>query len=76
MHRYRAGSVVVALFLGLSCRAAFAVAPEIKDEAKFFTPEAVKKANEMIRQLAPYTGVDHRSKRSPARPGRPGREAG
>src|SRR5947209_4903595 len=29
-----------------------AIAPEIKDEARFFSPEAVKKANEDIRDLA------------------------
>ena len=31
---------------------AFAVAPEIKDEAKMFSAEAVKKANEQIKDIA------------------------
>jgi len=31
--------------------AARAVAPEIKDDAKFFSPDAVKKANEEIREI-------------------------
>jgi uncharacterized membrane protein YgcG len=37
---------------------ASAVAPEIKDEAKVFSPEAVKKANDMIRDIARKHGVD------------------
>lgn len=41
----------LALALALAGRAA-AVAPEIKDEGKFFSPEAVKKANEEIRQIS------------------------
>src|SRR5262245_55722058 len=36
----------------------FAVAPEIKDEAKLFSPEAVKKANEQIKDIARKHGLD------------------
>jgi hypothetical protein len=42
--------VAVGLLLTLAGRAA-AVAPVIKDEGKFFSPEAVKKANEEIRAI-------------------------
>src|SRR5947209_14362260 len=35
-----------------------AVAPEIRDEAKFFSPEAVKKANEQIREIFAKHGKD------------------
>jgi hypothetical protein len=35
-----------------------AVAPQIKDEAKFFSPEAVKKANEDIRDMMRKFGRD------------------
>ena len=37
---------------------AAAVAPEINDEGKFFSPEAVKKANEQIRNLFAKYGKD------------------
>ena len=39
------------LLLAMQGRAA-AVAPEIKDEAKFFSAEAIKKANEQILEIA------------------------
>jgi uncharacterized protein len=35
-----------------------AIAPEIKDEGKFFSPAAVKKANEQIREIARKHDVD------------------
>ena len=35
-----------------------AVAPEIRDEGKFFSPEAVKKANEQIREIYRKYGKD------------------
>ena len=35
-----------------------AVAPEVKDEGKFFSPEAVKKANKVIREIARRYGQD------------------
>jgi hypothetical protein len=41
--------ILAVCFLGTG-RAA-AVAPEIRDDGKFFSPEAVKKANEQIRDL-------------------------
>lgn len=43
--------------LALPDRAA-AVAPEILDNAKFFSPDAVKKANEQIREIARKHGFD------------------
>jgi TPM domain len=39
-------------------RPAVAVAPVIKDDAKYFTPEAIKKANEQIREIARKHGMD------------------
>jgi uncharacterized membrane protein YgcG len=45
--------VGMGLLLGLLCAGrAGAVAPEIKDEAKFFSEDAVKKANKQIREIA------------------------
>src|SRR5437879_4405355 len=35
-----------------------AVAPDIKDDGKFFSPEAVKKANELIRDIAARSDRD------------------
>jgi hypothetical protein len=35
-----------------------AVAPEIKDDGKFFSADAVKKANDIIRRIAQSTDVD------------------
>jgi len=70
MHRYRPAWIALPLLLGLLCAgSARAVAPEIKDEAKFFSPDAVKKANEMIRQLARRTGFDLLIETLPAPPG-------
>ena len=43
------GVILTALAVAAPVRA---VAPEIKDEAKFFTPDAIKKANKEIRDLA------------------------
>jgi uncharacterized membrane protein YgcG len=48
---------------------AAAVAPEIKDEAKFFSPEAVKKANKQIREIAQKSGKDLLVETLPAVPG-------
>jgi hypothetical protein len=45
------GLLVVVLSLAATSRI-LAVAPEIKDEAKFFSAEAVKKANKAIRDIA------------------------
>jgi uncharacterized membrane protein YgcG len=44
---------LVAVFLSLTfvC-SALAVAPEIKDDAKFFSPDAIKKANKEIHDIA------------------------
>ena len=52
--------VIVFLVVGswLSAGRALAVAPEVKDEAKFFSPEAVKKANKEIREIARKCGKD------------------
>jgi uncharacterized membrane protein YgcG len=47
----------VVAWLAFVARAA-AVAPEIKDEAKYFSPEAVKKANETIREIYKKYGKD------------------
>jgi hypothetical protein len=49
--------VAVGLLLTLTGRAA-AVVPVIKDEGKFFSPEAVKKANEEIRAIYQRFGKD------------------
>jgi TPM domain len=46
--------VVCTLFAGL----AGAVAPTIHDEAKFFSPDALKKANEQIREIYAKYGKD------------------
>jgi uncharacterized membrane protein YgcG len=56
--RYRR-VLLLALVLDLTLigRAA-AVAPQIKDEAKFFSADAVKKANEQIRDIARKYGRD------------------
>jgi uncharacterized membrane protein YgcG len=48
---------VLAAWLALGARAV-AVAPEIRDEGKFFSPEAVKKANEQIRDIYSKHGKD------------------
>jgi hypothetical protein len=50
--------VVAVVALLTYAAGARAVAPEIKDEGKFFSPDVVKKANESIRQLARRTGLD------------------
>jgi uncharacterized membrane protein YgcG len=50
-------SAVLAAWLVLAARAA-AVAPEIRDEGKFFSPEAVKRANEQIRDIFGKHGKD------------------
>jgi uncharacterized membrane protein YgcG len=48
---YLGRTAVVAVACLALCGRAAAVAPEIKDEGKFFSPEALKKANEQIREL-------------------------
>jgi uncharacterized membrane protein YgcG len=51
LHRVRSiGLLALAVALVLAARAS-AVAPEIRDEGKFFSPEAVKKANDQIREI-------------------------
>src|SRR5271166_4165761 len=57
MSRLPRFAAVVVLCLGLTGRAA-AVAPEIKDEAKYFSADAIKKANEIIREIAAKQGQD------------------
>jgi uncharacterized protein len=52
---------VLALALGVALAGAGragAVAPEIKDDGKFFSAEAIKKANDRIRELARKYGRD------------------
>jgi protein-disulfide isomerase len=51
------GWLALAVALALAGRVA-AVAPEIRDEGKFFSPEAVKKANEQIREIFRKHGKD------------------
>jgi uncharacterized membrane protein YgcG len=50
-------AVIVVAWLALVGRAA-AVAPEIRDEGKFFSADAVKKANEIIRDIYKKYGKD------------------
>jgi hypothetical protein len=50
-------SISVVTWLALST-VGLAVAPEIKDEGKFFSADAVKKANEIIREIAGKSGKD------------------
>jgi hypothetical protein len=50
-------SAVVVFFLACAGQAA-AVTPEIKDEAKFFSADAIKKANEIIRDISLKYGKD------------------
>jgi uncharacterized membrane protein YgcG len=49
--------VVIALWLALAGRSV-AVAPEIKDDGKFFSAETIKKANDEIREIAAKYGRD------------------
>ena len=51
------GMLVLAVALAVAARA-HAVAPEIRDEGKFFSPEAVKKANEQLRDIYRKYGKD------------------
>ncbi len=51
MSRLGRVAVVVAAWLAFLGRAG-AVAPEVRDEGKFFSPEAIKKANEIIHAIA------------------------
>jgi uncharacterized membrane protein YgcG len=53
----------------LVASAAFAVAPEVHDEAKFFSPDAVKKANKEIRELASKHDTDFLIETMPSIPG-------
>lgn len=50
------------VFAAISCAvlagSAAAVAPEIKDDAKFFSAETVKKANDQIKDIARKHGID------------------
>jgi uncharacterized membrane protein YgcG len=50
-------SLALLTLAALAARSA-AVAPEIKDEAKFFSPDAVKKANAEIREIMRKYGKD------------------
>jgi hypothetical protein len=43
---------------GLLAGAALAVAPEVRDQGKFFSPEALKKADEQIREIYRKHGQD------------------
>jgi hypothetical protein len=49
--------LVLAAGLAFASRAS-AVAPEIRDDGRFFSPEAVKKANEQIRDIFAKYGKD------------------
>ncbi len=52
MSLHCSGTVLgLCLIFELGAGRALAVAPEIKDEARFFSPEAVKKANDEIRDI-------------------------
>jgi uncharacterized membrane protein YgcG len=44
--------------LAFAAGTATAVAPEVKDEAKFFSPETIKKANAEIREIMRKYGKD------------------
>jgi uncharacterized membrane protein YgcG len=44
-------SISVLLIWAAAAGPAAAIAPEIKDEGKFFSPAAIKKANEQIREI-------------------------
>jgi uncharacterized membrane protein YgcG len=48
--RIRVCSALI-LACGLLAGTALAVAPEVRDQGKFFSPEAVKKADEQIREI-------------------------
>jgi uncharacterized membrane protein YgcG len=54
----RLAFVVVLSWLLCAARPAAAVAPETQDHAKFFSAEAIKKANEQIRELYQKHGRD------------------
>lgn len=56
-HRMVGTALVVSLALLWTGRAV-AVAPKIEDEGKFFSADAVKKANEIIRRIAQRTDLD------------------
>jgi uncharacterized membrane protein YgcG len=45
-------ALFVLIVAGMTAVPARAVAPEIKDDAKFFSPEAIKKANKELREIA------------------------
>src|SRR5690349_714442 len=55
--RWAVPPLVYAVLLAGAGRAA-AVAPEGKDEGKFFSADAIKKANEQIHELTRKTGKD------------------
>src|SRR5690349_13554669 len=55
--RWAVPPLVYAVLLAGAGRAA-AVAPEVKDEGKFFSADAIKKANEQIHELTRKTGKD------------------
>jgi hypothetical protein len=53
------GRLVVIAFAGLTLVGqATAVAPEIRDEGKFFSDDALKKANDLIREIYKKYGTD------------------
>jgi uncharacterized membrane protein YgcG len=51
-------ALVQAAAWGLLAGAALAVAPEVRDQGKFFSPEALKKADEQIREIYRKYGQD------------------
>jgi uncharacterized membrane protein YgcG len=54
---------------GLFAAAALAVAPEIRDPGKFFSPEAIKKADEQIREIYRKHNLDLLIETHPTLPG-------
>jgi uncharacterized membrane protein YgcG len=59
MFRLKRGMPLFILLAGLALAgSAGAVAPEIRDDGKFFSAEAIKKANEEIRDIARKYGKD------------------
>src|SRR2546430_858559 len=51
-------AAVQAAVWALLAGAALAVAPEVRDQGKFFSPEALKKADEQIREIYRKYGQD------------------
>ncbi|HZT78893.1 MAG TPA: TPM domain-containing protein [Gemmataceae bacterium] len=65
----RVSGLAAASFLLVLSGPAPAVAPEVRDEAKFFSPDAIKRANEQIRDLSRRQNTDLLVETFPAPPG-------